>query len=39
MCVFFVSLCGHVRLCEYRCKVVTLIILEKGLARGGEMEI
>lgn len=37
VCVLPVTLCGHVHLCEYRHKVVTLIILDKGLGREGEM--
>ena len=37
VCVLPVTLCGRVHLCEYRHKVVTLIILDKGLGREGEM--
>ena len=37
VCVFSVTLCGRVRLCEYRHKAVTLIISDEGLGREGEM--
>ena len=37
MCVFSVTLGGRVHSCEYRHKVVTLIVLDKGLGREEEM--